>query len=333
MGKKIKIALLGANRIGKIHYQTLSKLNNVELIYICDIMADDTWKEKYPFARKIVTDYHEALEDREVEAVLICLPTNLHPKVIKEAAEAGKNIFCEKPLGFDDKEIEIAYGAVKKANIKFQLGFNRRFDNNFSQIEQQRRSGIVGETEILKITSRDPMPPSKEYVKVSGGLFMDMMIHDFDLARFIMGKDVASVHTFASPFIDPSLQELDDVDTAIVSLQFEDGSVGVIDNSRRAVYGYDQRVELFGSNAMVKAENVAQNTVVTATTQASTIANPVKSLSRYKQAYFSELADFIDSVINETETKCTFEDGIKASQLAKAARKSFETGKTINLNN
>ncbi|KRK33077.1 hypothetical protein FC07_GL001495 [Loigolactobacillus bifermentans DSM 20003] len=303
---------------------------NIEIAYICDIAAEEDWSSKYSQADKIVTDYHQVLADKRVQAVLICVPTDLHPQFTIDAALAGKNIFCEKPVGFDDDAILKAYQTVQETGVKFQVGFNRRFDKNFRRIVDHREQGDLGTAHILKITSRDPEPPSMDYVKRSGGIFMDMTIHDFDMARFITGEEVDSVFVAGGVLVDPAIGEAGDIDTALTTLRFKNGMIGLIDNSRKAVYGYDQRIELFGSAGMAHADNVLDSTTTYSGSKTVMSDKPMFFfLQRYIDAYFSELGSFFEAVQGEHDIECTFADGIYAIRLAQAAKKSLETGQPV----
>ncbi|MCO6543339.1 MAG: inositol 2-dehydrogenase [Lactobacillus sp.] len=325
--ENITVAIIGMNRIGKVHYQNLISMPQITIKYICDIVADSSWNDEYPNVANIVTDYHEALADSEVQAVLICVPTNLHPQVIIDAAQAGKDIFCEKPVGFDYDEILKAYHAVQTAGVKFATGFNRRFDKNFRKIIERRINGDLGQEQILKITSRDPEPPSMDYVKHSGGIFMDMTIHDFDMARFITGQEVDSVYVAGGVMVDPKIGEAGDIDTALTTLVFKNGMLGSIDNSRKAVYGYDQRIELFGSQGMAHTDNVLETSTSYSGSKTIETDKPMFFfLQRYRDAYYSELESFFDAVRGKHDIECTFEDGIKAIRLAQAAKESATTG-------
>ncbi|PST47414.1 inositol 2-dehydrogenase [Bifidobacterium callitrichos] len=323
----IHVGIIGVGRIGHVHYLNLSQMPNVSIDYMCDLLADDSWADKYPAGGRFVTDYHEILADPAIDAVLICVPTDLHPQVIIDAAEAGKHIFCEKPVGFDNDQILAAYHAVKKAGVYFQTGFNRRQEKNFRRIVEARDAGQLGKPEVLKVTSRDPEPPSYDYVKRSGGLFKDMMIHDFDIVRFISGEEVRTVRAMGASLVDPHVGELGDVDTAIVTLEFASGMLGVIDNSRRAAYGYDQRIELFGSKGVAVCGNNHESETVVATADGVRRDLPLHFfLERYKEAYRLETEKFFDVVANGGEIECTFEDGIKAVRLAEAALESLNNG-------
>lgn len=334
LDKKINVAIIGVGRIGSIHFKNLKSNDSVNIKYLCDIAADDSWKKKYE-GYTVITDYEEVLSDSSVDAVLICTPTDLHPAMISAAAKAGKNIFCEKPLGFDMNEILNSYEDVKKSNIIMGVGFNRRFDKNFYRIVEHRQLGNIGEPQVLKITSRDPEPPSIDYVKHSGGLFMDMMIHDFDMARFIPDHEITEVYATGANLIDPAIADAGDIDTAIVTLTYDNGMIGVIDNSRQAVYGYDQRIELFGSKGMAKANNVNDTTTEYYSSEDVQSDKPMFFfLQRYMDAYKSEIEQFISLVEGKEigdRVLGSYEDGIKAIKLAEAAAKSLRDKKPVKI--
>lgn len=334
LDKKINVAIIGVGRIGSIHFKNLKSNDSVNIKYLCDIAADDSWKKKYE-GYTVITDYEEVLSDSSVDAVLICTPTDLHPAMVSAAAKAGKNIFCEKPLGFDMNEILNSYEDVKKSNIIMGVGFNRRFDKNFYRIVEHRQLGNIGEPQVLKITSRDPEPPSIDYVKHSGGLFMDMMIHDFDMARFIPDHEITEVYATGANLIDPAIADAGDIDTAIVTLTYDNGMIGVIDNSRQAVYGYDQRIELFGSKGMAKANNVNDTTAEYYSSEDVQSDKPMFFfLQRYMDAYKSEIEQFISLVEGKEigdRVLGSYEDGIKAIKLAEAAAKSLRDKKPVKI--
>ncbi|MBZ4644512.1 MAG: iolG, partial [Clostridia bacterium] len=257
MSKKIKVGVIGAGRIGKIHAQSVTyHIPEAEVKTIADVYADKIKDWAHSLGIENVTnDYHDILNDPEIDAVLICSSTDTHSQITIEAAKAGKHIFCEKPIDYDLDRIHAALKAVEEAGVKFQVGFNRRFDHNFKQVRELIKAGKIGEPHIIKITSRDPEPPPVEYVKVSGGIFLDMTIHDFDMARYLSGSEVEEVYAQGAVLVDPAIGEAGDVDTAVITLKFKNGAIGIIDNSRKAVYGYDQRVEVFGSKGCVTVSN------------------------------------------------------------------------------
>jgi myo-inositol 2-dehydrogenase/D-chiro-inositol 1-dehydrogenase len=249
MEKKLKIGLIGAGRIGRVH--TLSIMNHlpqVELHGITDIEGHRAaeWAAQTGIST-VYGDYRELLADHEIDAVLICSSTDTHADIAIAAAAAGKHIFCEKPVDLTVEKVEAVIAAAKKAGVKLQTGFNRRFDHNFRKVKELIDDGTIGELQVLKIASRDPAPPPIEYVRVSGGMFMDMTIHDFDMARFLTGSEADEVYAAAACMVDPAIAEAGDVDTALITIRFKNGVICVIDNSRKAAYGYDQRVEALGS--------------------------------------------------------------------------------------
>ncbi|HLV80583.1 MAG TPA: inositol 2-dehydrogenase, partial [Chthonomonadaceae bacterium] len=246
--RPIRVGVIGAGRIGKIHAENLARrVPGATVAAIADVnlpAAQETAAAlQIPAA---VADYTTLLKDPDVDAVAICSPSDTHARLIVEAAQAGKHIFCEKPIDYDLDRIDAALEAVSQAGVKLQIGFNRRFDANFAGVREMVAAGKIGAPHLLRITSRDPEPPPLTYSRVSGGIFLDMTIHDFDMARFLVGSEVVEVSTAGAVLIDPRFAEADDLDTAIVTLTFANGALGAIDNSRRAVYGYDQRVEVFG---------------------------------------------------------------------------------------
>lgn len=327
--KKINIAIVGFGRIGKVHYTHLKNNRDYKVTHVFDtypgVLDDFNISESVKF----VDDYQIILEDETVDAVLICSPTNLHPEMIQQAAQAGKHIFCEKPIGLNMEQILTVNEEVKKSGVIFQLGFNRRFDADFLKINRELKK--IGTPHILKITSRDPGMPPIDYVKVSGGIFMDMAIHDFDMARYMFG-DVAEIFVQGGALIDPEIKAYDDIDTAVISLKFTNGAVGVIDNSREAAYGYDQRLEAFGSEGMLLNANHTETTTVFASKETVASEKPLHFfLERYEKSYATEMDFFKESILNDAPIACTFEDGIKATEMAEAAKESYLTGKPVKL--
>ena len=296
---------------------------------IADPFANDATREFAAQYRipNVTTDPADILEDPEIEAVLICSSTDTHSKFIIEAAKAKKHIFCEKPIDYDLNKVHEAIDAAKEAGVKLQIGFCRRFDHNHRAVYDMVREGKVGEVNIVKISSRDPEPPPVSYVKVSGGIFYEMMIHDFDMARFLAGSEVAEVTAAGSVLVDPGIGEAGDVDTAVVTLKFENGAIGIIDNSRKAVYGYDQRVEVFGSKGAAVNENDIPNTAVLWGEDGTVSGTAYKVMwDRYTGAFVSEMQAFAAAVANDTETPVTGEDGLYPVLMAAAATKSRHEG-------
>ncbi len=264
MSKRLRIGVIGAGRIGKIHAESIAtRLPQAELAAVADIYLPAAQETGEAFQVPIiVADYHVILTDPAIEAVAICSDTNTHAQIIQEAAAAGKHIFCEKPIDHSLAKIDAALTAVAQAGVKLQIGFNRRFDPNFRKVRQIIVDGKIGQPHILRITSRDPAPPPIEYIKVSGGIFLDMTIHDFDMARYLIGSQVTEIFAAGGVMVDPAIGEAGDLDTVVITLKFANGVIGTIDNSRQAVYGYDQRVEVFGSEGMVAVSNDLPDTHV-----------------------------------------------------------------------
>lgn len=334
MNKKIKLGIIGAGRIGKLHAENvLFNINYVDIKSIADVYADKIKDWAYGVGiENVYSDYKQILNDPEIVAVMICSSTDTHSQITIEAANAGKHIFCEKPIDYDLDRIHTALDAVKKAGVKFQVGFNRRFDHNFKKVRETVKEGKIGDPQIIKITSRDPAPPPVEYVKVSGGIFLDMTIHDFDMARYLSGSEVVEVYTSAAVLVDPAIGAAGDVDTALITLKFANGAIGVIDNSRKAVYGYDQRVEVFGSKGGITVSNDTPTSAVLST-EAGVFSDKPKYffLERYKDSFVDELKEFFDCILNGKEPSVSGIDGLKPVLIGLAAKKSYETGKPVSL--
>lgn len=333
MSKQVTIGVIGTGRIGKLHIHNLIRHPQVIVKAIADIQIEGVESWARPLGIQVLTkDSLQIIEDPEIDAVFICSSTNTHIDMIQAAAKAGKHIFCEKPVSFDIGGTEAALLAVKEARVKFQLGFNRRFDPNFRRVREIIEEGGIGDPHIIKITSRDPSPPSHDYIKVSGGLFMDMAIHDFDMARFLCGSEVEEVYVQAAVLVDPVIGELGDVDTAITTLTFANGALGVIDNSRQAAYGYDQRVEVFGSKGQVNVQNDFPNSAELSTMDSVRRDKPKHFfLERYEAAYRSEIESFIDAILYDNDVPVNGEDGFKAELLAAAAKKSWMEKRPVRL--
>lgn len=330
--KKIILGVIGAGRIGKLHTENiLHNISYVEIKTISDLYADKIKDWAYGLGIKnVCADYKEILNDPEIDAVMICSSTDTHSQITIEAARAGKHIFCEKPIDYDLDRIHAALNEVKKAGVKFQVGFNRRFDHNFKKVRDLVQEGKIGEPHIIKITSRDPEPPPVEYVKVSGGIFLDMAIHDFDMARYLSGSEVTEVYTAGAVLVDPAIGEAGDVDTAVITLKFANGAIGVIDNSRKAAYGYDQRVEVFGSKGCVVVSNDTPNSTVLSTAEGVFSEKPKYFfLERYKDSFIDELKEFFNCIINDKQPSVSGIDGLKPVLIGLAAKESQKTGKPV----
>ncbi|MCT4618225.1 MAG: inositol 2-dehydrogenase [Marinisporobacter sp.] len=334
MGKKMKVGIIGAGRIGKVHSQSImNHIPEVEIKAISDVYVEAAkeWAEKMGIPTA-TSDYKEILNDPEIDAVLICSSTDTHAQISIEAAQAGKHIFCEKPVDLSVEKVEAVLEEVKKAGVKFQVGFNRRFDHNFSKVKELIDAGKVGDLHIVKITSRDPAPPPAEYVKVSGGMFLDMTIHDFDMARFLVGSEVEEVYVSAAVRVDPAIGEAGDVDTAVINLKFADGTIVVIDNSRKAAYGYDQRVEVFGSKGKVEVANDTPSTAILSTEEGVFSDKPKYFfLERYMDSFVDEMKQFMDAVLNDKDVPVTGIDGLKPVLIGLAAKESVKTGAPVKL--
>jgi len=264
MGKTYIAGVLGAGRMGKIHIENiLYNIPNLKIKIVADINRDDKL-EKWANGigvPKLTNDESEIINDPEINVVVIASPTDSHTKYIQEAAKAKKDIFCEKPIDTDLMRIKETLNIVKNEGVKLMIGFNRRFDRNFKRVREMVSSGQVGIPQIVKVTARDPAPPSIDYIKTSGGMLFDMTIHDWDMARFQIGSEIEEVYTKGAVLVDPEIGKAGDIDTVVLILKFKNGAIGMIDNSRQAVYGYDQRVEVFGSKGCAIADNEPSNTV------------------------------------------------------------------------
>ena len=264
MEKILNVGIIGAGRIGRVHAATLAyRIRAARILAVADVNLAAAQQVAAQFGIPMATDDPAALLDnKDIEAVLICSVTGTHAHFIEEAALAGKHIFCEKPIALDLAAIDQALAAAAKAGVKLQIGFNRRFDANFRRVRQAIMTGEIGTPALLHIISRDPSPPPIAYVKTSGGMFLDMTIHDFDMARFLIGAEVDEIYTLAGITVDPAIGEAGDVDTAVMMLKFSNGVIGTIDNCRRATYGYDQRVEVLGSKGAISSANNYPNAVI-----------------------------------------------------------------------
>ena len=327
MNRKVRFGVIGAGRIGRLHVENLTlRIPEAEVVAISDVSLPAAQKCAKDFGIPTVEcDYHALLDNPTIEAVLICSSTDTHAQIMVDAAARGKQIFCEKPIAQDLGQIDKALEAVRASGVKLQIGFNRRFDSNHLQVRKLVHEGKIGDPHILRITSRDPAPPSMEYIKVSGGLFMDMMIHDFDLSRYLIGSEVVEVFAFGAVRIDPAIRKVGDLDTAVVSLKFENGAIGTIDNSRKAVYGYDQRVEVFGSKGMVQTFNKTPTSVWVSRSDGVIGDLPLHFfLERYGDSFVLEVREFINCLLDGTQPLVTGIDGKMSVKIALAARLSYD---------
>jgi myo-inositol 2-dehydrogenase/D-chiro-inositol 1-dehydrogenase len=332
--EKINVGIIGTGRIGRLHAENLMyRIPEANLVAVSDIFVEAA--EKTAAALGIPAayeDHRRIIDDEGIDAVLICSSTDTHARLVEEAAGAGKQIFCEKPIALDLAKIDRALAAVEQAGVKLQIGFNRRFDPNFKRVQEVVAAGEIGEPHILRITSRDPAPPPIEYVKVSGSIFLDMTIHDFDMARFLVGSEVEEVYAAAGVMIDPAIGQAGDVDTAVITLHFAGGVLGVIDNSRQAVYGYDQRVEVFGSGGVVSAENAYPNTATISDASRVHRDLPLNFfMERYTESYVNELRAFVRCVVDDTAPPVSGLDGRIPVVMGYAAQKSRQEKRPVRL--
>lgn len=331
----VTVGIIGAGRIGKVHVESIcTKVGNAKIKILADpFMNDETaaWARQMG-VEKTTKDYKEVLEDSEIDAVLICSSTDTHSPISIEAIKAGKHVFCEKPIDHDVAKITEVIEALKEHPVKYQVGFNRRFDHNFEAVREAVASGKIGDTHIIKITSRDPEPPNADYVKVSGGMFLDMTIHDFDMVRFLAGCNAVEVYAEAAVLVDPAIGEAGDVDTAVITLKMENGAIAVIDNSRKAVYGYDQRAEVFGSKGMAAVTNDSASNAVISSADGVTGEKPLYFfLERYMDAYAKEMKCFIEAVEKDEETPLSVIDGLEPVLMGLAAKKSLEEHRPVKI--
>ncbi|MDX9801473.1 MAG: inositol 2-dehydrogenase [Spirochaetia bacterium] len=335
MADKIKVGIIGAGRIGKVHAESIAyHIPEAELVTVSDpfLNADIEKFMKNLGVKKVTKDYKEIINDKDIDAVLVCSPTNTHSQYSIEAANAGKHIFCEKPIDMEIDKIKETVKAVEKAGVKFQVGFNRRFDHNFSKVKSLVKEGKIGDIHVVRITSRDPAAPPAEYIKGSGGLFLDMTIHDFDMARYLSGSEVEEVFAYGAVLVDPAIGKAGDIDTAVITLKFANGALGIIENSRQAVYGYDQRVEVFGSKGAVEVSNDTPSSAVLSTKEGVSGEKPLYFfLERYMESFTEEKRQFFAAIRNKTAVPVSVTDGLKPVIIAKAALKSVKEGRAVKI--
>ena len=332
----LNIGIIGAGRIGKVHLESISyHVKNATVTAMADpFMNEETEKLIRSYGvSKVTKDYKDILNDKDIDAVLVCSSTDTHAAISIEAINAGKHVFCEKPVDHSIEKIQAVADALKEhPDIKFQVGFNRRFDHNFAAIRKAYDDGKIGEAHILKITSRDPEPPNPAYIKVSGGIFLDMTIHDFDMACFLTDSDVEELYVNSAVLVDPAIGEQGDVDTAIITMKMANGALAVIDNSRKADYGYDQRAELFGSKGMVSTSNDTVSSAVISNADGVTGEKPLFFfLERYMDSFSEEMRQFTEAVINDTEVPVGIHAGLQSVKIGLAARKSVEEHRPVKI--
>lgn len=328
---KIKLGIIGVGRMGQIHLENLVlRFPEVEVVAISDIMESSrALADKYGISH-FYTDYQELIDHPEVEAVVICSPTDMHAANIFSAVRAGKDVFCEKPMDLALETVLELQTLIEQSGVKFMLGFNRRFDPNFKKIRSLVQEGKVGETQIVKITSRDPAPPPVSYIKSSGGMFVDMTIHDFDMARFMAGSEVKQVFAVGKNLVDPEIGKAGDIDTAVITLTFANGCIATIDNSRQAVYGYDQRVEVFGSKGMAGTTNNTPDNHYYYNENGQSGPLPLNFfMDRYIDSYYNEMREFIDCLQKDESPKVGAKDGLVSLAIGLAANLSVKENRVV----
>ena len=327
----LKVGLLGAGRIGQVHAAVIAAHDGSKLAAVSDVYA--------PAAEELAAKHHaqvrssdEIIADDAINAVLIATSTDTHSDLIEAATQAGKAVMCEKPVDLSLERARACLKAVSATGRPVMIGFNRRFDPSFAAIRDSLAAGQIGKAELLSVTSFDPAPPPVEYIKVSGGMFRDMMIHDFDMTNFIMGETPVSISACGACLVDPAIGKAGDIDTAVVTLSYADGKLAVIKNSRRAAYGYDQRLELLGADGLLQAQNMLENTVVKSTGQGVISAKPTYFfIERYMPAYKAEWAAFVAAVQEGNDMPVSLQDGVQALAMAEAAQRSFDSSRPVRL--
>ncbi len=329
----INFALLGAGRIGKMHAGLISASAQANLSYVFDTYQPAANELADKYGATAVESVDQILADDSIDAVLIATTTDTHVELIIKSALAGKAILCEKPIDLSTDLVRQCWDKIKDCQVPIQIGFNRRFDPTHAELQQQLNQGEIGELQQLIITSRDPDIAPAEYLRHSGGIFRDMIIHDFDMFRFITGEEATEIHAIGSTLIDPELAKIGDVDSVMLTLKTASGKLCHINGARRCVYGYDQRLEAFGSKGMLQSNNPRPNSVTKSTaanTDAQSVLNPF-FIERYQAAYRAQLDSFINALIKKVPTSPSFIDGMKAQMMADAAQESLTNGKSVTI--
>ena len=327
----VDLAIVGFGRIGRIHAENILSMQGANLKMIVDpiLDIDEGLKRRGIQQSKNIADLFSL---QKIDGVIICSPSNYHVEQIKELSKATKNIFCEKPLGLSIKEIMEVKSLVDSKNLNLHVGFNRRFDPDFSSLKLSIVSGDIGDLHMIKIISRDPSPPPISYIEKSGGMFLDMTIHDFDMVKYLSGVEISEIYAKGDCFIDPEIKKAHDIDTAIINMTLKNGILATINNSRKAVYGYDQRIEVLGSKGTMIVGNKLLHGVRKGTKDGFTSANPKNFfIDRYKESYQIEIADFIRSTSGETVDHANVDDGLHALKIGLATNKSLLKNKPIQL--
>ena len=329
----ISLGIIGAGRIGKVHAQSImNHITSARLKTIADpFMNEETEASLRALGVSDCTkDYKKILNDPEIDAVLICSSTNTHADISLEAIAAGKHVFCEKPVSQDIAKIREVMEKLKGTKLKYQVGFNRRFDHNFEAVRAAVANGDVGDVHIVRITSRDPAPPPPEYAAVSGGMFLDMTIHDFDMVRYLTASDVVEVFANGAVLVDPLIGKAGDIDTAIISLKMANGALAVIDNSRKAAYGYDQRAEVFGSKGQASVSNDTNSSLILSSETGIHAEKPLYFfLERYMASFTKEVRMFVQAIEQDCSVPVDINDGLQPVLIAAAALRSLKEHRPV----
>jgi len=327
---KIRTLIIGLGRIGKIHLGNLQAIDEVEIVGICDPTDEAKVFSNKAGLKFYQKDFTDVAGEIQADAIVICSPTDTHANYVSIAAKKGIDVFCEKPLDLSLEKVKQVLKTVNESKIKLMLGFNRRFDSEFQSVKEKIVNGHIGDIHTIKITSRDPSPPPINYIKSSGGMFLDMTIHDFDMIRYLTNKEIVEVYAKGDALVNPEIAKAGDIDTAIINLTFEDGSMAVIDNCRKAVYGYDQRVEVFGSKGMVQSKNKFDKYTLTYSENGVTSALPQHFfLERYADAYKKEIDHFIDCIRHKKTPEVSGFDGLMSLLLGLCAKESLNCNKPV----
>ncbi len=331
----VRIGIIGAGRIGKVHAESImNHIPGATVAAIADpFMSEETKKWCTSLGiMKIHSDYHAILDDAEIDAVMVCSSTDTHADISIDSIKSSKHVFCEKPVSQDLNKIYEVMDMLNSSPVKFQVGFNRRFDHNFEAVKSAVLHDVIGDIHIVKITSRDPEAPSVSYVKSSGGMFLDMTIHDFDMVRFLSGSEVKEVFAVGDALVNPTIKDAGDIDTAVITLTLDNGAIAVIDNSRRAAYGYDQRAEVFGSKGQVAVSNDTVSKAVISTKEGVCQEKPLYFfLERYMASFTKEVTQFVAAIEQNTEVPVTIHDGLMPVIIAKAAKLSLDEHRPVQL--
>jgi myo-inositol 2-dehydrogenase/D-chiro-inositol 1-dehydrogenase len=327
-----RIAVFGCGRIGLMHALNLARHPRTDLVSVFDVIEESANRAAEATGAKVAGSIDDIMGDDSIDAVLIASSTDTHVDLLTQAAKTGKAVLCEKPIDLDMARVKACWDEIGKLDPLVMIGFNRRFDPTFGELRRRLSDGAIGKLEQLVITSRDPGPPPAAYIKVSGGLFRDMTIHDFDLARYFAG-DIVSVHAIGANLVDPEIKTLGDIDSAMITMVAASGALIHISNSRRAAYGYDQRIEAFGEEGMLQAGNQRDTSLSHWGADGTDRKDPVMNffIERYTPAYHAEIDHFVDCVEKRQKPLAGFSEGLEALRLADAALESMRTGQTVNL--